>query len=213
MSKSQNFFSAFWLLIFCAIFSFVNIAYSEDQKILDTVTEEEKADLKKSEDPIGKIVASLLKPKFFMETVCQKPMLNPRRNVWALADGSNVLGSAYATWIGPKLPDLRGVFLRGLDDMDTFKGPANIDPYSSENNGKKRKAGSFQEDKIGKHKHRISTRTADTGIGGPKLPYRRGGTSGEWWSEDNPDASIETRPKNVAVYYYIKINYRTTPCP
>jgi hypothetical protein len=99
------------------------------------------------------------------------------------------------------LPDLRGMFLRGLNSFDIGKVR---DDGKEDPDGKDRSAASFQIDMLQEHNHKVSSKTADTGQKGRKLPYRNGGLDGDWQTENY--GGSETRPKNVAVYYYIKIN-------
>lgn len=143
---------------------------------------------KKYEEPVGTLVLSILNPSQFVGN-----LQGPDKKKWILADGSDVIGSKFASLFSSKVPDMRGYFLRGMNHN------GGVDPDI-------RAIGVPQLDKIKEHKHRVSTRTADTGQGGSKLPYTSGGDSGEWWSETQPDGAHETRPKNMSVYIYIKID-------
>ena len=178
--------------------------------------------------PIGTIIASMLRPDDFFEKYEEK--------YWSLADSSEVKKSEYEKITGSKyVPDLQGMFLRGLnvdlevDGKDSskcdpdwrFRVPGNI-------------AGSYQADEMKTHYHEGTTREAGKHIhrielhahphdpdfkhprGYPDISehiYEKnyffdtdtGGTHRHTFETLNYGGS-ETRPKNVAVYWYIKIN-------
>ena len=143
--------------------------------------------------PIGSILSSMLPPDQFR---------NEQSKAWVLADGSLTEGTEYKKLTGQdRLPDLRGMFLRGMNQGrdDEFRDP---DPN--------RKAGQPQGDEFKAHTHAY----------GDGAPYR-GGASGkrvDWngyaatYKEYPPPFATasagaeETRPKNAAVYFYIKVN-------
>ena len=99
--------------------------------------EKEVQNLKLNALPIGTIVASMLEFKKFQDVA---------GNNWKPADGRKVSAkSKYALLTGNKaLPDLRGMFLRGLNQFDPAKGPRR-DKYKDPD-GNRRKAGTPQED-------------------------------------------------------------------
>lgn len=82
--------------------------------------------------PTGTIVASMLELERFQKIA---------GNAWKPADGRKVSAkSKYATLTGnTTLPDLRGMFLRGLNQFDPVKGPRR-DKYKDPD-GSRRKAG------------------------------------------------------------------------
>jgi hypothetical protein len=87
------------------------------------------------------------------------------------------------------------MFLRGMNEG---RNDGKQDPDG-------REAGSYQPQSIEAHRHKIGTagiwpRTwANGGSGEPKTAYKADGFT-------DPSGGKETRPKNVAVYFYIKIN-------
>jgi hypothetical protein len=66
-----------------------------------------------------------------------------------------------------------------------------------------RKAGSFQLDTVGKHRHRISYQGVQSGGGDKGIADFS--TQHDMYNTE-ATGGAETRPKNVAVYYYIRIN-------
>lgn len=106
-----------------------------------------------------------------------------------------------------RLPDLRGVFVRGIDDrVYVDEAAAETNSTAGKDPDGERAPGSFQNDAFETHKHNMN------GSGfGASLPYANseadnfrigwttaGGYAG--WE----DGGMENRSKNVAMYYYIK---------
>lgn len=169
----------------------------------------------------GTVIASILEPRIFLR--------DGRNNNWRLADASVVPpDSLYATLVVDasiegveRLPDLRGMFLRGLN---VGRNDGMEDP-----DGNNRKAGHLQAgatkrpttefggttDMTGGHIHKvegaISIRTA-VGRGFQRNRKRADdmetSSSGKHIHSVSIDrgGDAETRPRNVSVYYYIKIN-------
>ena len=131
---------------------------------------------------------------------------------WLLCDGTVVSSTQYPqlslaigiTWgygTGApgsfNLPDMRGVFLRGVDfaagkDLDkdnrTFVNPGG---HTGNN------VGSYQADEIGSHRH-------PAGGGGPDKKVIGSTWDGTGSSATGYTGGNETRPKNVYVVYIIK---------
>jgi microcystin-dependent protein len=139
---------------------------------------------------------------------------------WTLCDGRTLLISQYPelfTVLGYlyggdksqfKIPDYRGIFLRGVDDRE-----ANND--EGKDPDRPRKVGSAQEDALQKHQHSYNqvpnpsgtTIVANTGEGTPANEATN--LTGEptdslLSSPGKVRSSEETRPKNITVYYIIK---------
>lgn len=147
--------------------------------------------------PVGTIVSSMLSPTEFAKEVGD---LDRRAVHWVYADGdADITNSRYGQLSGStRSPDLRGMFLRGLDDG--------------------RKPGDYQVDALQEHghftnaltlRHHLSEDTKDLGYtsrgGADQGPARVTNViTLEGGSEVS--AAEETRPKNVAVYFYMKIN-------
>lgn len=117
--------------------------------------------------------------------------------LWIPVDGRSIAGSRLADVLQDTVaPDLRGRFLRGIDTSGEGRDPKGL-----------RAPGDYQEDLLGSHNH--SYRSTDNGQlydnghnyagGGHRFGFVGSKTSGAAGGD-------ETRPKNVAVYYYIKIN-------
>ena len=177
--------------------------------------------------PPGTIIASVLRPKLFMS--------DGREHKWRLADASSIpRGSKYWNVVQKmiaendksiarphdRLPDLRGVFLRGLN---SGRNDGKQDP-----DGEARLAGSYQSygtklpktpfrgktQESGRHKHRYtSSREYGAGPGdharakhdGPIVQTQESGQHRHQVTISS-GGDDETRPANVSVYFYIKVN-------
>ncbi len=170
--------------------------------------------------PIGTIIASMLQFDKFQ---------NVAGNTWKPTDGRKVSKtSKYAKLTGnTTLPDLRGMFLRGLNQFDPRMGPRN-DKYKDPD-GSRRKAGKPQKDATSLPKNKKSPFTGNTASAGDHshiyFKARSEGAKSGSRSRASSEASTtgssgdhthtvlitaggdsETRPVNIAVFYYIKID-------
>jgi hypothetical protein len=165
--------------------------------------------------PIGTIMASMLEPSLFAEKVGDTDPFDPKKSKWTLADGREVPTDSnyYKFTRESSVPDLRGMFLRGMN----VKGGQ--DPE------KHRKPGYPQKDALQQHGHETTATGFQSNVKDKDSKYQWGGKDLGYTSVGNADLipgkvskaiSItgadedyllqETRPKNVAVYFYIKIN-------
>lgn len=138
--------------------------------------------------PVGTILASMLDPSTFVQEV---------GSGWVLADGRDAAGSAYATLTGnSNIPDLRGMFLRALNVGRPADGLQDPD-------GAGRVAGDVQLDTFAIHRHGTFDNAASGVTSGGNSNYLTiSGTSAFTLLA----GGSESRPNNVAVYYYIKID-------
>jgi hypothetical protein len=119
---------------------------------------------------------------------------------WRLADGSAGTDE-YKVAITQNLPDLRGMFLRGLNvgRSDNMKDP----------NGSGRVAGDVQGDTLKSHNHENGEYKYLLRLTGIDTPEGCNDTEGEpnvtTAKNIKTYGGLETRPKNVAVYWYIKV--------
>lgn len=110
------------------------------------------------------------------------------------------------------LPDLRGVFLRGVSEKraDKFGDPeANTRINLADGGNAKNNVGSYQHDEVGQHNHDYLDGQPHNEDGDRRDTYDRGGNDAVY-SKNYPKTTIpmkghvETRPKNAYVYYIIK---------
>jgi hypothetical protein len=151
--------------------------------------------------PIGTIVPSMLQPTKFAKEVGDLDRVTMK---WVLADGEkDITNSLYAQLSGnTRPPDLRGMFLRGMN----FNGNGQ-DPE------KDRIAGEYQEDALHEHTHNTNALAIQWKAGGSWEEGQgiRHNPNNKWivatvTEVKDARTAKETRPKNVAVYFYIKIN-------
>ncbi|NOS92010.1 MAG: tail fiber protein [Cyclobacteriaceae bacterium] len=163
------------------------------------------------EIPIGTILGSFLtfdEFNFASKNNAKSPgeLWTSEKSKWAPCDGRSVIGSGYSKITSKSfVPDLRGMFLRGLNSFDPVKGPA--PRIKSERDPEDRVAGQYQSDDLKSHAHNFVYLK-------PKSNSSKGGGANHEVSDSdqnnsgttNETGGVETRPINVAVYYYIKIN-------
>jgi hypothetical protein len=168
--------------------------------------EVEESDLENM--PIGTIIPSMLDPILFKDSVAFP-------DKWELAKGQKVSTEWKYYKVfgeGSRIPDLRGMFLRGMNEG---RNDGEQDPEQN------RKPGDEQKDALQQHSHNItvngkkmkvtalkwhdpSTDLGYTSTGkahAPEVSMTVTNVTGE-----DVNVADETRPKNVAVYFYIKIN-------
>lgn len=150
--------------------------------------------------PVGSIVPSLLEPAAFAKEAGDQPTFDLTKSRWTLADGKPVPGTRYAELTGnAPVPDLRGIFLRGKNNgrADGRQNPQELN------------LGQYQDDQFQDHIHEYN-RGGNT-PNGQELYALPANTNGN--IQRAPTNYIitgkhgdETRPRNVTVNYYIRIN-------
>jgi microcystin-dependent protein len=142
---------------------------------------------------------------------------------WAMCDGSEVsktqyaalyavIGDIYGTPVDSNnfvLPDLRGEFLRGLDDMGTAQGARGKDT-----DGTARTVGQTQTDQLESHRH-ITSPAVVVGQNSQWHRYGYSGTTSSYYTTGSGGTGYhpysdytggnETRPANMAINYIIKL--------
>jgi len=142
---------------------------------------------------------------------------------WLLCDGSAVSRTQYARLFAAlgvasgsadgattfNLPDLRGMFLRGLD------GSAGVDPDKAARTAAKpggnagNALGSLQQDQFGRHTHANGNFSRLLQVNGANTTVSTGSAAGEPDIVNSfpelPAGGNETRPKNIYVNYIIKL--------
>ncbi|HWM92474.1 MAG TPA: hypothetical protein VN493_17040 [Thermoanaerobaculia bacterium] len=161
------------------------------EDLLKSVREAEER-LAKQAVPVGSVVASMLDYNEFREIA---------GSGWFPADGRTVsTSSKYAVITGrTALPDLRGMFLRGLNEFET--GKRRVDGSEDPD---LRKVGDYQQDNFRAHNHSYDLHW----VGGNGSGIQSGGSYPRQSDSRQTSSSgdKETRPRNVALFYYVKVN-------
>lgn len=158
--------------------------------------------------PVGTVVPSLLTESQFQSELGTH---------WVLADGRNVTGTRFASLFGSNtLPDMRGVFLRGKDngagkDSERALGNYQTDAFQGHQHGQM--FGSNAGHNIPENTTASTGGTYQSSVGNAS-GYFSGNFNGYQvitsniyaGSNGTPRTDNETRPKNVTVNYFIKIN-------
>ncbi len=169
-----------------------------------------------TEIPIGSVVAWAGNPATLDQTK------------WKICDGSQIskdffpeLCAVLGNYWGPTdadpsvaklfyLPDLRGMFLRGVNQgrSDIYKD-LDADSRSfirspNPNNFQSNQAGSYQADALKKHKHSITTNDDGTPANGSYNITAYGKNPGQTVTSGEGGDSDETRPNNAYVYWIIR---------
>jgi hypothetical protein len=152
--------------------------------------------------PVGSIISSFLKPKEFTELAGDEGGFDPTSSTWVPADGRDVPGSKYSKVLTSQVPDLRGMFLRGLNYSEDgmVRADGKEDPDGSD-----REAGGYQADAFKSHKHKLSEYRVGAEDAGLRVAVLDP-SSKKAESHTMLEGSLETRPKNIALFYYVRIN-------
>jgi len=153
---------------------------------------------------LGTIIASVLNYDELCQSIGEQAALNPSRSTYAPCDGRAVAGSALQKITQrTNVPDLRGKFLRGLNQLYNVGEPTPFDAVNYGDTQANRSVGDYQFDEFKSHNHVITVTFPASQPG----RFTNGGGAGSGGSEVTSMAGgAETRPRNIAVYYYIKIN-------
>lgn len=150
-----------------------------------------------SEGKIGDVKYSILDPDKFREQ---------NGKGWVLMDGNSIKDSDLSVLIGmDTAPDARGVFIRG---MNVKREPSNGDASGD------RLVGGYQRDEFRSHQHDIAPRiNVGHSVNGNGSSRRFDTDDGHTWGNIDEDmyamdntGGAETRPRNITLYTYIKIN-------
>lgn len=169
--------------------------------------------------PVGSVVSSTLTRDEFAETSGDPAVFDPTKSKWALADGRQVVGSAFHRLTnGRRLPDLRGMFLRGANAgrADAFVDPDNREPGVVQAWATGSPRVPFAAGAAGNHVHKGPNGvTGFVGGGaGRHATGTHGGPAHDAIAMTEAGEHVhtigggdgETRPNNMSVSYFIRIN-------
>jgi len=148
--------------------------------------------------PVGTIVSSMLTPEQFTWATGDNTEPDLKKRKWVLADGRDVTNSDYARITGKNnIPDLRGMFIRGKN---------NVRNDGKENPGGELDLGVYQSDELKKHSHSTVQMIHNDNIDGIDSAVTHSYEHHNETRETGIIGEAETRPRNVTVNFYIKIN-------
>jgi len=162
------------------------------------------------EFPIGSVITSILDWNSFSQITEDKASSewDAETSKWAPADGRNISASKLTRKTGQaNVPDLRGVFLRGLNSFDPFYRIKPTEVGQLDPDGDERSVGDFQMDTIKSHSHNLFHYNQTE-----KIEKRDNYDRDRLVPSNNVNKKTEnfggkeTRPKNRTVFYYIRIN-------
>lgn len=150
---------------------------------------------------VGTIISSVLEFSQLMGETDEPLPINNTRTSYVPCDGRSIVGSKlHRITRMTNAPDLRGKFIRGLNQFFN-DGEPRFDPTRGDTDAG-RVVASYQADDFKSHNHSVfnvidvKDGNEKSAIGlNPGNPRETGLTGGQ-----------ETRPRNIAVYFYIKIN-------
>jgi hypothetical protein len=166
---------------------------------------------------VGTIVSSLLDESKFAKLVGDNPTSKPPKITWVLADGRNVAGTKFASLQRRNtVPDLRGMFLRGIDpsgatDPDGPRLAGSLQTFATALPSVAFVGATSQEPAHNLPNNANASRNDFFDVPGgpvaavvvapsqPLPPHHHNVTV-------NGGGDSETRPKNVAVFYFVKVN-------
>jgi len=164
---------------------------------------------------VGTIITSVVPPEELPNVDIGLKGFDPQKARWVPADGRTVAGSRYAVlYQKTTVPDLRGLFLRGLNrsEMNLVR----TDMFAAPNDSGRVAGYQPQMDSLQMHSHRYEVGGGSAHHGGTFAGVEGDNTYASARilepmtidREKNGDVrtDVETRPKNAAVFYYIRIN-------
>jgi hypothetical protein len=167
---------------------------------------------------LGTVIASVLEYDHLIAITGDPAVTNPATSGWIPADGRSIAGSKLSAQTGLQTaPDLRGRFLRGLNTIYSNGQPGLVISAADEDDpSSNRKAGDYQGDSFKLHSH-VASGHINGSVCGSNGTHDVDSGGDKWNCDPNlgdhnvvvsvtPFGGSETRPKNVSMYYYIKIN-------
>jgi len=170
--------------------------------------------------PLGTIISSALNYDQLCKEIDENPAIDNLRSSYVPCDGRDITGSALEVKTLHAIknaPDLRGRFLRGLNTIYSVGQPALVVSNADEDDpSSNRKVFDYQGDLFRLHSHAASGHINGS-VCGSNGTHDVDGGGDKWNCDPNfgdhnvavsivPSGGSETRPKNISVYFYIKIN-------
>ncbi len=208
--------------IVVALTTTVGTLYSTESNLTKANEKAERLIRQSSFLPIGTIIPSILDTTEFAKGVGDPNNFDSTKSAWAPADGQLIIKqSKYGKLFNVETtPDLRSMFLRGLNAFDPTKPREDefTDPEQVA------KAGRTQKHSFDSHNHDVVKKDGSLSLVLASFSYKGKGNNSfvshyrygaektyaapedkdVWYAKEK--GGVETRPNNIGVYYYIKIN-------
>jgi len=162
---------------------------------------------------LGTIIASVLNYDQLCKEMTQNPAIDNASSSYAPCDGRDIKGSQLEIRTNHSItntPDLRGKFLRCLNVIYSVGQPLPFDPKQDGDPESNRVVMDYQKDGFTSHSHPAQSSGGFAHNGGPGMGMQsNNGQQFEFLAPNITTSAVginETRPRNVSVYYYIKIN-------
>lgn len=155
---------------------------------------------------LGTVISSVLDYDQLCKEMGEPQGFKPETSSYCPCDGRSILQSALAKKSSLKnAPDLRGKFIRGLNQFYNI-GEPDFDIHKGDEDGIHRAVGSYQPDVLKDHNHQ-SRSGSGFNAGGGGDPYARNDAGFNVLTDTTTaGGGKETRPRNVALLFYIKVN-------
>ncbi len=156
---------------------------------------------------IGTIITSYLTWDEFKKAAGDPLAWDAALSAWAPADGRVVSNSRFnAITQKTNVPDYRGTFLRCNNVIDI--GNTAVIPAGQADPDGTRSLNTLQNDNFASHSHSYMAYNlvADGGTGFSGTGFSSNSNAGNGLVNSSAVGGFETRPKNYAVYFYIRIN-------
>lgn len=170
---------------------------------------------------LGTVISSVLNYDQLCKEMGENPAIDNTKSSYAPCDGRPISGSQLdhkTAGAMKNAPDLRGKFMRGLNVIYSVGQPTPFDPKLFGDPQDNRKVNDYQPDVLLAHSHPASGHINGS-VCGSNGSHDVDEGDQKWNSDpnfgdhnvvvtvgDNANGGLETRPRNIAVYFYIKIN-------
>lgn len=150
--------------------------------------------------PVGAVIQSVMNEDDFQAQMGSEWVLMDGRPVSKSDEIASYLDGTTDASGNILLPNAQGKFLRMMDYRDAAQRAVNGDPEDN------RVVGGYQADAYKNHNHKLTYHTGAGNINPPAgAGYFEQGTGIGAGKTDSEGDAVETRPKNIAMNFFIKI--------
>jgi hypothetical protein len=186
------------LLLLLACFSFFN---SQSQNPKEALIYQNQV--------IGTVISSVLNYQQLCSQIGENPN-TPSTNTYVPCDGRVIYPSPLSLLFPDQsmnqAPDLRGKFIRGLNNSQVAGSPGMDIELTGDPDGESRLVGSYQADQNKQHSHTVSKfeNSIIKDMSNDK-DQRKCSLGDTQIVQSDESGGKEARPRNIALYFYIKV--------